>query len=123
MVKLKSKIKQKQSPKETMWKTQACKFTTSHKMNVESCLTEFSATKIVLWNCHVDNNTNIRYDVILGRDLLTLMVLDLKFSVKVITGGEGQYEGCLAHMVDFSNYNFKPSMKKKGKPDELYTIS
>ena len=32
--------------------------------------------------------------MILGRDLLTALVLDIKFSENVIIGGEGPYEGC-----------------------------
>ena len=51
----------------------------------------------------MENKTNIRYDMILGRDLLTTMGLDLKFSGNIIIGGEGPYEGCSAHMVDLSN--------------------
>ena len=51
--KLTSKLKTKESEK-TTWGTQARKFTTSKKVNVDFCLPEFSATKIVSWKCHVD---------------------------------------------------------------------
>ena len=44
--------------------------------------------------------------MILDRDLLIALVLDLKFSENVIICGEGPYEGCLAHMVDVNNYEF-----------------
>ena len=66
-------------------------------------LLEFSATKIVTWKCHVDKSTNGRYNMILGRDLLTALVLDIKFSDHFILGGEGPYEGYSAPMVDVSN--------------------
>ena len=45
--------------------------------------------------------------MILGRDLLSALGLDLKFSQNLIIGGEGPYEGCLEPMSDFSNYDFK----------------
>ena len=45
--------------------------------------------------------------MILGRDLLNALGLDLKFSENIIIHGEGPYEGCLAHMVNLSNYEFK----------------
>ena len=45
--------------------------------------------------------------MILVRDLLTALGLDLKFSDNVIIGGEGPYEGCLVPMVDLSNYDLK----------------
>ena len=72
-----------------MWETQAGNFTTSNKVNVEFFLPEFSATEIVTWKCYVDESTKSIYDMILGRDLLTTLGLDLKFSDNVIIGGEG----------------------------------
>ena len=62
-------------------------------MNVDLCLLEFGATKIVTWKCHVAKSTNIRYDMILGRYLLTALGLDLKFSENVILGGDGPFKG------------------------------
>ena len=87
-----SKLKHKETAK-TLWETQSGKFTTSKKVNVDFFLPEFSATKIVTWIFHVDESTNSVYDMILGRDLLTAVILDLKFSDNVIVGGEGPYEG------------------------------
>ena len=45
--------------------------------------------------------------MILGRDLLTALVLDLIFSENLIIGGEGPHEECQAPMADLSNYDFK----------------
>ena len=64
---------------------------TSKKVNVDFCIPELSATKIVKQKCHVDDSTNCRYDMIQGRDLLTTLGLDLKFSDNVISGGKGPY--------------------------------
>ena len=86
-----------------MWETQAGKFTTSKNLNVDFFLPDFSATKIVMWKCHVNDSTNGRYDMILGRDLITTLGLDLKFSEKVIIGGGGPYGGCSTPMVDVIN--------------------
>ena len=86
-----------------MWETQSGKYTTSKKVNVEFCLPEFSATKIVTWKCHVYKYTNVRYNMVLGREPLTALGLDLKFSDNFIIGREGPYEGCSAPMVDVSN--------------------
>ena len=62
-------------------------------MKIDFLLPEFSWTNIVTWKYHVDESTNGRYDMILGRDLITTLGLDLKFSKKVIIGGEGPYKG------------------------------
>ena len=63
------KIKTKESEK-TTWGTQARKFTTSKKVNVDFCLPEFIAMEIVTWKWHVDEYNNGKYDMLLGRDLL-----------------------------------------------------
>ena len=79
MGKLKSKLKPKHST-ETTWETQAGKFMTSKKLNVDFCLPEFSATKIVSWKWQVASSSNNRYDMVLGRYILTPLGLYLKFS-------------------------------------------
>ena len=55
--------------------------------------------------------------MILGRDLLTTLVLDLKFYKNVIYGGEGPYKGCSASMVDVKNYDFNILTAKKVRPE------
>ena len=68
----------------------------------------------------MDEFTNGRYYMILGRYLLTALVLDLKFSDNVIIGGKGPYEGCSALMVDLINYDFTSITDKTVKQDESY---
>ena len=58
--------------------------------------------------------------MILGRDLLTALVLDLKFPENLIIGGEGPYEGCLAPMSDLSRYRSKSLMYKIVKLEESF---
>ena len=72
-----------------MWEAQSGKFTTQKKASIEFCLPEFSVTMIVTWECHVNESTIGIYNVILGRDLLTGLGLDIKFSENVIIGVEG----------------------------------
>ena len=74
-----------------MWEMQVGNFMTSKKVNIDFFLPEFSATKILMWKCHVDESTNSGYDMILGRDLLTSLGLYVKFSDNVIIGVEGPY--------------------------------
>ena len=54
--------------------------------------------------------------MILGGYLLTTLSLDLKLYKNVIVGGEVLHEGCLAPMVDVTDYDFKPKMEKIIKP-------
>ena len=74
-----------------MRKTQSGKFTTSKKEDIDLCLPEFSATKIITWKFHVEKSTIGRYGMILGRDLLTTLGLDFKFYDNFIIVGGGTY--------------------------------
>ena len=51
--------------------------------------------------------------MILGGELLTALVLYIRFHKHVIIGGAGPYAGCLAPMVDVNNYDFKYPTDKK----------
>ena len=62
------------------WYKQAGKITTNIKVQIYFTLPEISAPKIVTWNCHVDNSSKGSYYMILGRDLWTSLVLNLKLS-------------------------------------------
>ena len=41
----------------------------------------------------MDNQTHSRYDMILGRDLLTALGMDINFSENIIIGGHRPYKG------------------------------
>ena len=92
-------------------------------MNVYVCLTEFSAPKIVTWICHVDEFTNGKHNMILGRDILTAQGLDLEFSENIIIGGKGPYKICSVLMVDLSNHDFTSITYKTVKPEESFINS
>ena len=63
--------------------------------------------KIVMWNCHIDDSAKGRYYMILGRDLLTALGLNIKFSYRVIKSDGGTFKGLTAPMVDLGMYEFK----------------
>ena len=58
--------------------TQAGSITTNLKVEIYFTLPELSTMKIVMWNFHVDDSSKGRYNMILGRDLLTSLGLNLK---------------------------------------------
>ena len=86
------------------WQTQAGKITTNSKVNIDFILPELSAMKIVMQGCHVDDSVKGRYDMILGRDILTSLVLNLKLSNNVIEAYRGPSKGFTALMVDLGTY-------------------
>ena len=86
---------------------------TSKKVKIDFYLPEFSATKIVSWKCHLDNQTNSRYDMILGTDLIYALRMYLRFCENIIISGNRPYRRCSAPMVDLRNYEFKSLTKKE----------
>ena len=64
-----------------------------------------------------------RYYIILGRDLLTALVMDLKLSENVTHGVEGPYKGCSAPIVVVDNYDLNILTAKTVKPEESFIKS
>ena len=55
----------------------------------------------------MDESTKGRYDMILGPDILTELVLNLKFSEHVIKAYDGTFKGSTTPMVDLGTYILK----------------
>ena len=62
---------------------------TNIKVHVDFTLPALSVTNVVTWNCHVDDITNGRYIMILGRYLLKELGFNLKTSNHVIKKHDG----------------------------------
>ena len=75
------------------WNKQAGNITTNLKFKIYFTLPELRATEIMMWNCHVDDSANHRYDMILGRDLLKELGLNPKFYEHVIKVDGGPLNG------------------------------
>ena len=58
--------------------------------------------------------------MILCRDILTALELDLKIFVNIVIGDELLYEGFSATMVDASNWGFKPLTENIVKPEKSF---
>ena len=86
------------------WHTQAVSIITNIKVKIYFTLFEISATKIVTWKWHVDESAKGRYSVILGRDILTALGLNIEFSVNVIKADDGTLKDSTALMVDMGTY-------------------
>ena len=56
--------------------TQAGNITTNPKVKVYFTLPALSATNVVTWKFHVDDSDKDRYDITLGRDILTELLLN-----------------------------------------------
>ena len=79
--KLVTKLKQVQT-NTSNWTTKAGTFKTNKQCKVELMLPELHKDKVITWMMHVDesNSSFHKYDIIIGRDLLQELGIDLKFS-------------------------------------------
>ena len=68
----------------------------------------------------MDESAKIRYDTILVRDLLTELILNLKFSEHVIGEYDGPLKGSSSFMVDLCTYEFKYLNTGEITPKELF---
>ena len=89
------------------WYTQVGNVTTNLKVKIEFTLFELSTTKLVTCHCHMDNASKGRYNIILGRDILAALQLNLKFSWHVIEADDGFLKMSSPPMVDLDTYEFK----------------
>ena len=88
-------------------KTQSGSITTNLKFKIDFTLHELSATKIVICNCHVDDSAKGKYEMVLGRYILTALVLNLKLSDHVIEADAGTLKGSTEPMIVLDTYEFK----------------
>ena len=92
------------------WSTQGCDFYTNPKFKVGIVIPKLYATKIITWNFHVDDlQGNHKYNMMLGRDILSEPKIDLRFSNNIIRGNGGAYTGCKYSIKDVTNINFNVS--------------
>ena len=64
----------------TKWSTKAGNFQTTHKCQIEFTLPEFHPGREIEWNVYVDDSPPLKYDMIIGCDLLMHLGIDLIFS-------------------------------------------
>ena len=59
------------------WHTQAGNINTNLRVRIDFALPEFSAKKIMMWECYMDNSSKGIYGIFLVRDILTVLRLNI----------------------------------------------
>ena len=62
------------------WQNQVGNITTNLKVKIYFTLPEFSVTKKLMWDFHVDDSDKVIHNMIMVRYILTALGLNLKFS-------------------------------------------
>ena len=69
---------------------------TTHESEISFTLPEFSDTKLINWNFNIFQQKNIGYDIIIGRDLMQALKIDISFQNETIC-----WEGIEIPMRDY----------------------
>ena len=91
--------------------------TTNLKVKIDFTLPALSMMNVLTWKCHVGDPTKGRYDMILGQDILTSLVLNIEFSEHVIEADDGPFKGYTTPIVDLGAYIFKYLNTEKNTPE------
>ena len=86
------------------WHTQDENIINNLRFTLDFTLPALSATNFVTWKCHGYDSAKGGYNIILGRDILTGLVLNLKRSEHVIKNDNGPFKGSKTPMVDLGIY-------------------
>ena len=81
------------------WKIQVGNPNTDIEVKIDSTLPEFSMTIIAKWECHMDESAIGRYNVILGRDLIIRLVLNINCFENVIEADYVPLKGSTATTI------------------------
>jgi len=73
------KLKPAKNATKTQWKTPNGNFATSKQVRAMFCMPELHSNKFIEWNVHVTKDLGA-YDMIIGRDVLQNLGIDLRFS-------------------------------------------
>ena len=81
-------------------------FDLTHKAEVMFSLPELHSHKVITWQCYIDDrdSDDLGYDMIIGRDLMTILGIKIDFQNKMI-----DWEGMELEMKEFNSK--KPTCK------------
>ena len=86
------------------WHMQVGNITNNLKFEVYFTSPTLSAMNVVTWKYHVYDSSKGRYDMILGKYILTELSLRLNFSYHVIEADGGPFKGSTTPMIYLDMY-------------------
>jgi len=84
------KLKICKNKSQTVFNTPGGNLITTRNCKVLFCLPELNASRIIEWTCQVNEGKATNYDMIIGRDLLEELGIDIKFSTGTIDWDEAK---------------------------------
>ena len=78
------------SDQTTRWSTAAGPLNTTERCDIQFSLPELSPTRLVKWSVHVDATNKLPYDMIMGRDALHELGINLNFKEQTVQWDEAE---------------------------------
>ena len=117
-----SHLRVKSAPKSsTVWTTPAGDLVTDKRVKAQFTIPELQDKKLIEWNLHVADNMGA-YDMIIGRDILSFLGIDIKFSNHTVTW---EQESIPFKPVDATierDYHIEESMAINNSSDRIKKI-
>ena len=104
------KLRIKDAPKKsTVWTTPSGEMTTSQKVKAQFTIPELQDRKLIEWNLHVTKDMG-SYDMILGRDILSFLKIDVRFSNQTVEWEQFSMPFKAPDATVETNYHIEESM-------------
>ena len=115
------KLRKKRTSKSTVWATPAGDLTTTSKVKAQFTMPELQEKQLVEWSLHVTKNMGA-YDMIIGRDILEFLGIDILFSEKVVTWNGSELPFKPPDATAESDYHVVESMAISSSTDCIKVI-
>ena len=115
------KLRKKRTSKSTVWATPAGDLTTTSKVKAQFTMPELQEKQLVEWSLHVTKNMGA-YDMIIGRDILEFLGIDILFSEKVVTWNGSELPFKPPDATAKSDYHVAESMAISSSTDRIKEI-
>ena len=105
----------------TVWTTPAGEMKTRSKVKAQFTMPELQEKRLVEWNFHVTEDMGA-YDMIIGRDVLSFLGIDIKFSEQVVTWDHGEMPFKPKDATVQTQYHVAESMAVNEATDRIKSI-
>mgnify|MGYP005753024869 CR=1 FL=1 len=82
--KIATKLKKQPSTVPTVWTTPSGAMSTNEESRVQFTIPELHEDRMIQWTSHIASQSIANYDMIIGRDLLRSLAIDIKFSNETV---------------------------------------
>jgi hypothetical protein len=104
------------------WMTAAGPINTTEKCKLNFSLPEFHLSRTIQWTFHVGTLENVPYDMIIGRDLMECLKMDIKYSTSTIEWDDAEIPMKSTEATIEDSFNINDSFSLEEAADRIKRI-